>query len=106
MMITTELDQRARTRSTGVKTWKVAGQPLYFVRSLTTDPGAHHTVRTTIDGEIAECSCKGWEYRRSCVHSQAVLKRLERDGIRKAQPAKIDAEMHSQTTKSQLFREG
>lgn len=99
-----ELDQRARTRSTGVKTWKAAGQSLYFVRSLTTDPGAMHVVRTTVDGEIAECSCKGWEYRRSCIHSQAVLKRLERDGIRKVEVEWPEPIMPSSTHR-RFFRE-
>jgi SWIM zinc finger len=98
-----ELDQRARARSTGVKTWKAAGQPLYLVRSLTTDPGAMHTVQVTVDGEIAECSCKGWEYRRSCIHAQAVLKRLEREGIRKS--ADVEPIMYSRSTKHQVFRE-
>jgi hypothetical protein len=103
MMTTTELDQRARARSTGVKTWKAAGQPLYFVRSLTTDPGAMHTVRVTVASEIAECSCKGWDFRRSCVHSQAVLKRLERDA--RKTPAADDAPVDSApTTRRQLFR--
>jgi hypothetical protein len=103
MMTTTELDQRARTRSTGVKTWKAAGQPFYFVRSLTTDPGAMHTVHVTVGGTIAECSCKGWEYRRSCIHSQAVLKRLEREN--RETTAKDDAPVDSVlTTRRQLLR--
>lgn len=101
-----ELDERARARSADVKTWKAAGEPFYFVRSLTTDPGAMHTVRVTVDGEIAECTCKGWQYRRSCIHSQAVLKRLERERIRKTAPPAHEAIMHTATTsRRQLFRE-
>jgi hypothetical protein len=105
MMTTQELDQRARARSTGVKTWKAAGQPLYFVRSITTDPGAMHTVRVTVAGEIAECSCKGWDYRRSCVHSQAVLKRLERE-TRKTTTTDDAVMDTAATTRAQLYREG
>lgn len=103
MMTMTELDQRARTRSTGVKTWKAAGQPLYFVRSITTDPGAMHTVRVTVAGEIAECSCKGWGFRRSCIHSQAVLKRLERE-TRKTTTTDDAVMDTAPTSKRQIFR--
>jgi hypothetical protein len=105
MMTTQELDQRARARSTGVKTWKAAGQPLYFVRSLTTEQGAMHTVRVTVVGEIAECSCKGWEYRLSCVHSQAVLKRIERES-RKTTTTDDEPMDSAPTTRRQLYREG
>jgi hypothetical protein len=76
-----ELDSRARERAVSERlhTFKIAGQATYMVRSRETEPGAMHRVDVTADGTVARCSCKGWDYRRSCVHSAAVPRRLERE---------------------------
>jgi hypothetical protein len=82
-MTQAELDQRARQRSIDERlhTFKLAGRPVYLVRSRQSEPGSMHEV--TIDprtGQIQDCSeCKGWLYRQSCTHSQAVVRRLERE---------------------------
>jgi hypothetical protein len=82
MMTHAELDQRARQRSIdeGLHTFRLAGRSAYLVKSRKSDPGSMHVV-TVEDGQVTNCSdCKGWEYRQSCIHAQAVTRRLEREG--------------------------
>jgi hypothetical protein len=81
MMTTTELDQRARDRAVTERlhTFKLAGQPLYMVRSRETEPGSMHQVHVTA-GRVDHCTCKGWYFRKSCTHAAAVTRRLEREG--------------------------
>jgi hypothetical protein len=105
-MTKAELDGRARQRSIDERlhTFKVVGRPLYLVRSRHTEPGAMHEVR--IDPQqrtIEHCTCKGWAYRASCTHSQAVLRRLEREG-RKHEPAPVSIMAEASRGRSQLFR--
>jgi hypothetical protein len=76
-----ELDTRARQRAKEERlhTWKLTGQPVYMVRSRHTEPGSMHCVEVQ-DGRVMDCSCRGWQYRRSCTHAAAVMRRLEREG--------------------------
>jgi len=79
-MTAAEMNERARKRaiSERLHTFKVAGRPLYLVRSRQTEPGAMHEVTVSPKGQILSCTCTGWFYRNSCTHSQAVLRRIER----------------------------
>lgn len=80
MMTMTEFDERARIRAATERlhTFKLAGQPLYLVRSRGTEPGSMHQVHVTA-GQVDDCTCKGWLYRQSCTHAAAVTRRLERE---------------------------
>jgi hypothetical protein len=75
-----ELDERARRRAVEehLRTWELAGQDTYLVKSRLSEPGSMHQV-TAPAGQVTSCTCKGWYYRRSCTHAQAVLRRLERE---------------------------
>jgi hypothetical protein len=81
-MTTQQLDERARQRAIGERlhTFKLAGEPLYLVRSRGTEPGAMHQVHVNRAGSVDDCTCKSWEYRRICTHAAAVTRRLEREG--------------------------
>jgi hypothetical protein len=90
-----ELDDRARERaiSERLHTFKLAGEPIYMVRSRKSEPGSMHFVRVE-DGRVTSCSCcKGWEYRQSCTHAAAVTRRLEREGRRHRTPEKDQDEI-------------
>lgn len=79
-----ELDMRARQRSIDERlhTFRIAGTPLYMVRSRGTEPGSYHQVR--VNGTtVTDCTCAGWAYRQSCTHAQAVARRLERERRRR-----------------------
>jgi SWIM zinc finger len=81
VMTNQQLDERARQRAVSERlhTFKLAGQPLYLVRSRGTEPGAMHQVHVSRAGVVDDCTCKGWEYRRVCTHAAAVTRRLERE---------------------------
>jgi hypothetical protein len=103
MMTTEELQTRATDRAIAERlhTFKIAGQPLYMVRSRETEPGAMHQVHVTA-GAVDHCDCKGWYYRQSCTHAAAVTRRLEREGRRVKNTG--EPVMYSQTSRGQLFR--
>jgi hypothetical protein len=89
MMNEQELEERARLRAIveRLHTFKLAGQPLYLVRSRGTEPGSMHQVHISPDGVVDDCTCKSWEYRRVCTHSAAVTRRLNREAPRRARRA-------------------
>ena len=70
-----------------------------------TEPGAMHQVRINGRHEVTSCTCKGWFYRQSCTHSQAVERRLERES-RKSRPASVSCAgiVETSTTRGQLYR--
>jgi hypothetical protein len=80
MMTVHEIGQRATQRSVDERlhTFKIAGQPVYMVRSRETEPGSMHQVHVTA-GVVDHCPCKGWYHRQSCTHAAAVTRRLERE---------------------------
>ena len=84
-----ELKERARKRamSERLHTFKLAGQPLYLVRSRGTEPGSMHQVHVGRTGRVDDCTCKSWEYRRVCTHAAAVTRRLEREHPRRSRAA-------------------
>jgi hypothetical protein len=104
MMTTQEIETRATQRSIDERlhTFKIAGQPIYMVRSRTTEPGSMHQVHVTA-GTVDHCTCAGWYHRQSCTHAAAVTRRLEREN--RTHKAISDEPMDSApTTKHQLFR--
>jgi hypothetical protein len=80
MMTSVEIQTRATQRSIDERlhTFKIAGQPVYMVRSRETEPGSMHQVHVHA-GAVQHCSCKGWFHRQSCTHAAAVTRRLERE---------------------------
>jgi hypothetical protein len=80
-MMMTELNDRATQRSVDERlhTFKIAGQPVYMVRSRETEPGSMHQVHVHA-GTVQHCTCRGWEFRQRCTHAAAVTRRLEREG--------------------------
>lgn len=103
-----ELEARARQRAIAERlhTFKIAGEPVYLVRSRQTEPGAMHRVR--IDpgaGAVTSCSCAGWFHRQTCTHAAAVSRRLEREGKIRSAPAREPLAVESRGGRSQLFRE-
>jgi hypothetical protein len=46
------------------------------------EPGVKHTL--VADGELVACSCKGFEYRQSCKHAEALRNRLAREAAKSA----------------------
>ncbi len=91
-MTTEELNEQALQRAVQERlhTFKVAGEPLYMVRSRQTEPGAMHRVSINARG-VDHCTCKGWYYRGSCTHAAAVTRRLEREGRRGERLSRTDA---------------
>jgi hypothetical protein len=105
MMTTEELQTRATDRAIAERlhTFKIAGQPVYMVRSRTTEPGSMHQVHVHA-GTVQHCSCKGWFHRQSCTHAAAVTRRLEREF--RIHMATDDAPVDSApTTRAELYRE-
>jgi hypothetical protein len=106
MMIIKQIETRATNRAITERlhTFKIAGSPLYMVRSRTSEPGSMYQVHVTA-GAVDHCSCKGWFHRQSCSHAAAVTRRLEREiRIHKAtDDAPVDS---APTTRAQLYREG
>jgi hypothetical protein len=53
-----ELNARARERAIRERlhTFKIAGQPVYLVRSRQTEPGSMHPVRVS-GGQVTRCGC-------------------------------------------------
>ena len=76
MMSMHEQRNRARDRAKGMQTYTLTDGRTYIVRSRSQE--GFYTVQTT-DGSIDFCDCLGWRYRRLCKHSEAVLKRLQRE---------------------------
>lgn len=70
---------RARAATERLHTFKLAGEPLYLVRSRGTEPGSMHQVHVGRTGKVDDCTCKSWAYRRICTHAAAVTRRLERE---------------------------
>lgn len=100
-----ELNERATARAIGERlhTFKLAGQPVYMVRSRETEVGAMHQVHVTA-GTVDHCTCPGWFYRQSCTHAAAVTRRLQREA-KTTKPARDDTAMDTMTSsKRQLFR--
>ena len=84
-----ELEELARVRAATERlhTFKLAGEPLYLVRSRGTEPGSMHQVHVSRTGKVDECTCKSWAYRRVCTHAAAVTRRLERENPGRARRA-------------------
>ena len=76
MMTVFEQRDRAQARAFGMRTWALADGQTFLVRSRSQE--GFYTVQTTA-GRIDYCDCDGWHYRHLCKHSEAVVKRLQRE---------------------------
>ena len=85
-MTAAELQARAIQRAADqhVHIFKTARPGVYTTKSKA-DPTARYTL-VTRDGIVA-CSCKGFEYRQCCKHSEALRNRLARESVRTQRPA-------------------
>jgi hypothetical protein len=64
----------------------VPGRPnCYVVRSRSDPAERYHLVAGP--GGVVGCSCKGFEYRQSCKHAEALMTRLGRERSRASQTA-------------------
>lgn len=78
MMTMFEQRDRAQARAFGMRTWALADGRTFLVRSRSQT--GFYTVQAT-GGSIDFCDCLGWHYRHLCKHSEAVTKRLRREGM-------------------------
>ncbi len=86
-MSVAELEARAiaRARDEHVHIFSVPGRPGVYTTKSKSGTGERYTL-VARDG-IEACSCKGYEYRQSCKHVEALRNRLAREAV-KAQPVR------------------
>ena len=76
-----ELQARAlaRAHDERVHIFKVPGRPgVYFTRSKS-EPCRRHSL--VVKGDEVACSCRGYQYRQSCKHAEALRNRLAREAV-------------------------
>jgi hypothetical protein len=85
-MTRAEIEARAAQRAYDqhVHIFSVPGRPGVYTTKSKSQPGERYTL-VARDG-IEACSCKGYEYRQSCKHVEALRNRLAREAV-KAIPA-------------------
>jgi hypothetical protein len=76
------LEARANDRShrEHVHIFRVPGRPGIYTTKSKSDPTERYSLVAGPDG-IVGCSCKGFEYKQVCKHSQALLNRLAREAM-------------------------
>jgi hypothetical protein len=90
-----ELEARANAKAHAehVHIFAVPGRPGVYVTSSKSEPGKKYSL-VAKDG-IEACSCRGFEYRGSCKHVEALRNRLAREAVqaarqqRAAQPVRV-----------------
>jgi hypothetical protein len=77
-----QLQARAisRAHSEHVHIFKTPRQGVYTTKSKS-DPAERYNLVVMPDGSAA-CSCKGYYYRQSCKHAEALLNRIAREAAR------------------------
>ena len=85
MMSTATMEARANQRAHDehVHTFAVPGRPNCYTTKSKSDPSERYSLVAGPDG-IVGCSCRGFEYRQVCKHSQALLNRLAREAVQAA----------------------
>lgn len=80
-MTSEELEARALTRAyrERVHIFSVPGRPGVYVTRSRSNPEERYNL-VARDGVVA-CSCKGYEYRATCKHAQALLNRRAREEV-------------------------
>ncbi|MCR4294322.1 MAG: hypothetical protein NUW21_02215 [Elusimicrobia bacterium] len=86
-MSTAELRARANDRAHAehVHIFAVPGRPGFYVTKSKSDPSERFTLVN--DGRTLACSCKGFGYRKSCKHVEALWNRLAREQQRSTERA-------------------
>ncbi len=81
-MTQAELEARAHARAyeQRVHIFRVPGRPGVYITRSKSEPRERYSL-VARDGIVA-CSCKGYEHRKVCKHSAALLNRLAREGTR------------------------
>jgi hypothetical protein len=77
-----------RAREQHVHILAVLGRPDCYVTVSKSYPRERYSLVAGPDG-IVGCSCKGFEYRQICKHSQALLNRLAREALKTEQAADL-----------------
>lgn len=80
-MTASEMTARAAQRASDehVHIFKVQSIPDLYRTKSKSDPKDSYFL--SIAGGYIGCACKGFEYRKSCKHAVALLKRCQREGI-------------------------
>jgi len=73
------LEARAiqRAKDEHIHIFAVAGRPGVYTTCSRSEPGKKHTL--VAKAGIEACSCRGFEYRQSCKHVEALRARLARE---------------------------
>lgn len=91
---TCEARANDRAHSEHVHIFAVAGRPGVYITKSKSNPAERYSLVAGPDG-IVGCSCKGFEYRQVCKHSQALLNRLAREALREATRQPVQTERAS-----------
>jgi hypothetical protein len=78
----TTLQARAQQRASEqhIHIFAVSGRPGCYVTKSKSDPAERYHLVAGPDG-IVGCSCRGFEYRQSCKHAEALKNRLARETV-------------------------
>jgi hypothetical protein len=76
---TLEARAQARAREEHVHIFAVPGRPGCYITKSKSDPAERYNL-VAKDG-IEACSCRGFAYRRSCKHVEALRNRLAREQV-------------------------
>lgn len=81
-MTVAELEARAisRAREEHIHIFAVPGRQGVYQTSSKSEPGRKYTL--VAKGGIEACSCRGFEFRQSCKHVEALRNRLAREASR------------------------
>ncbi len=74
-----EARANARARAEHVHIFAVAGRPGVYTTKSKSNPAERYSL-VARDG-ITACSCKGYEFRQSCKHVEALRNRLAREAV-------------------------
>jgi hypothetical protein len=83
-MSTATIEARAQQRAhtEHVHIFAVAGRPGVYVTKSKSDPSERYSLLAGHNGTVG-CSCKGFAYRQSCKHAEALKNRLGREAARR-----------------------
>lgn len=87
MMSAIELQARALQRAYDerVHIFAVPGRPGVYITRSKSQPRRRHTL---IAADDVACSCRGFEYRKSCKHAEALKNRLARERLARRRHAR------------------
>lgn len=91
MMTRETLEARANAKAHALHTHVLAipGRPGCYSVTSESEPGVRHYLVSK--GGVLGCDCRGWAYRQSCRHAEALKNRLSREATmeRRQRPASV-----------------